>query len=183
MAGCISYECDPIGDYLQNDCGVELLGGNDQIITLECNHTITDFTSAAQINAAIAAGQAKLIGPVKVGVPLRSPITVSPMVSGAPDYAVNYDNTVTMMDGNVNATNDAFYETKWGGRSFKGLIIYSASDPDNPIINVIDDVIVKATGGKVIPDNDQEQQRYETTYAFRTKKVFTQYAAPAGVFS
>lgn len=181
MSTCISYECDPLGDYLQNDCGVEQLGGNNQLILLECNHTITDFTNATQINNNINAGTAKLLGPLKAGIDAPSPIEVEPMVSGAPASAVNYDRTVTFMDGNVNATNDAFYDTVVGGRSFGGIVLYSDSDPDNPIINVIEGNI-KATGGKVMPNNDNEQTRYEVVLKVRKRTGFLQYAAPAGVF-
>lgn len=178
---CITYNCNgPVPAYDLNDCP-EVLAGYSQGIILECGHGITDPTNATQINAALASGKARLYPALRVGLPLRSPISVPSNVSGETDTVVNYDNTATWVDGNVNGTNDEHYTAVFGGRKIGGMILYNAEDNDNPRILAIL-ATVKSTGGKVSADQPTESERYEGTFTWRSKQIPVTYPAPAGIF-
>lgn len=178
---CITYDCNgQIPAYELNDCP-DLLAGYSAGIILECGHGITDPSSAAQINAALAAGKARLYPALRVGIPLRSPISIPSNVSGETDTVVNYDNTATWVDGNVNGTNDEHYTAVFGGRKLGGLILYSAANPDEPHIVAIMGT-VKVTGGVVSADQPTESERYEGTFTWRKLQLPVHYPAPAGIF-
>ena len=177
---CITYNCEELPDYADGGCA-PLLDGYSQAILLECGHTITDPSNATQINANLASGKAKLYPGLKVGVPARSPLSVAATVSGETDTVVNYDNTASWVDGNVNLTNDEHYSVLFGGHKFAGAILYNGLDEDSPRILFIN-ATMKATGGLISGDNGSESERYEGTFSWRSKQLPKHYPAPAGVF-
>lgn len=186
MANCINYDCnDGLGEYLLNDCGEELLGGISEALLLECNHQLTDPSSAAQIAAEIAAGRAKLVTGIKVGIPKPSPVEVESNVGcGNSTKLVSYDRTGTLIDGNVNSTNVSFYNNVFGGRVFGGIIFYlcgtEEADSGEKVLWI--DAAVTFTGGQVIPNVNNAFQTFDGDFKWRKKDMPQYYPNPVGIF-
>lgn len=179
MANCINYECDDaLGTHLLNECGEEVQGGVKDYITLECNHTVTDPSNATEIQDNINAGTAALVKNVKIGMPAPSPIMVASNVACSTDKLVSYDRTLNIVDGNVNSTNIDFYNKLLNGQSKGGIIIHECGSGK---VTWIDDEI-KFTGGRIIPDSDNEFQRFEITAVWRNKFEPQIYDVPANIF-
>jgi len=182
MSRCIDYNCSDLADHLMNDCAEELTGGQDQAILLDCDHTITDFSNGTQINAAITAGTAVLVKNIKVGLDLPSAIELDSNIANRSPKLVNYDRTGTWIDGNVNNNNvNTFYPSWLQGRTLGGMIIYENGN-DTKAVTVID-APIQATGGRIIPADNNEFQRFEVAFKWKSKTDPKRYSAPTGVFS
>lgn len=177
--GCPSYNCDELEDHLLNDCEVNEQGGSDQIIILDCGHTVTDPSDATQINANIASGKAKLIQNIKAGIPAAAPVEVDALIACRPPVTVNYDWTMNLIDGNVNANNVGFYNQLNGGRAIGGVIVYACSA--NKVLFV--DEAIKSSGSLVFPDTDSEFIRFESTLKWKSLTNPTYADPPTGIFS
>jgi hypothetical protein len=179
MANCYNYNCDdPLGDHLLNDCGNEKQGGIKDAIILECNHQLTDPSNATQIETEIAAGRATLVLNLKIGIDAPSPVEVEPQVACSTPKVVTYDRTASWVDGNVNGTNIDFYNNLTGGQAKGGVILHECGADE---VTWIDDE-VRWVGGRVVPNNDNEFQRFEATVKWRSKTDSGIYATPAGIF-
>jgi len=184
-ADCIDYSCNEVlGSQLLNICGEELLGGSSAFIFLECNHQLTDPSSATQIATEIAAGRATLVKNVKVGINKPSPIEVDSNVACGTSVLVNYDRTGSLVDGNVNNSNVTFYNKVFNGRSFGGLILYLCGTLDSKQGELVEwiDAAVTFTGGKVLPTGNNEFQRFEGDFKWRKRTGQSLHNAPAGIF-
>lgn len=184
MANCVSYECnDPIGTHTPNDCGVELLAGGSGIILLECNSQLTDPSSAAQINAEIAAGRAVKIDDVKIGINDPSPVQIEANKIGAAQTLVTYDRSGSILDGNVNINNNEMYSKLFSGRTFGGAIIYlkGTEDSTQALVYFIDAPIT-FTGGLAIKNNNDENMRFSGTFNWRSRSMPELVNAPVGIF-
>jgi hypothetical protein len=179
---CLSYGCSELDDHEYVLCGAVRLGGVPSALFLECDHSITDPSSEAQINAAISAGKAKLVKNVMIGVPAASPIEVPSFIANEPPITVNYDRTLTIKDQNVVAQNISFYNSLWGGRALGGMILFENGDPDDPKVTWID-AAMKGSGSRIIPENNNEQQRFEGTFKWRKLAEGQIYAAPSNIFN
>lgn len=183
--GCIDYSCNEVlGTQLLNTCGEELLGGSSQMVLLECNHLLTDPSNGTAIAAEIAAGRATLIKGIKVGIAKPSPIEVESNVACGSSKLVNYDRTGTLVDGNVNNTNVAFYDKIFGGRTFGGAILYLCGTEESASGEKVEwiDASIEFTGGKVLPTGNNEFQRFEGDFKWRKKTGSTIHANPVGIF-
>jgi len=181
---CLSYDCnDPLGTHLPNDCGEELLGGGSGILLLECNHQLTSASSAAQISAEIAAGRAKLLLNLKIGIDAPTPIEVDSNVSGGTTKLVNYDRTLTLIDGNVSSNNVNFYDGVFGGRVFGGAILYlvGTEESSTTLVTWID-AAINFTGGLTIPNNTNEFMTFNGVAKWRSKNMPSLATAPVGIF-
>jgi len=180
MANCTDYNCsDPLGLHLLNDCGDELQGGVKDAIILECDTLLTDPSSASEIAAEIAAGRATLVKNIKIGMPAASPVNIASNVACSTDKLVTYDRTLTWMDGNINDNNiTEFYNNLLAGQSKGGLIIHECGADQVTWIN--DEV--RMTGSRIIPDSDNEFQRFECTVTWRNKYDSSIYTTPVGTF-
>lgn len=187
MPNPINYECStPLGSHLENDCGEELLGGVSAALLLEVNHQLTNPSDASQINAEIAAGRAKLVQGIKVGIPKPSPVEVESNIGcGASTTLVTYDRTGTIIDGNVNSTNIDFYNTVFGGRTFGGIIFYMCGTEEATSGSVVAwlNSPVKFTGGRVIPNTNNTFQTFDGDFKWRKKDDMLNYPTPVGIFN
>lgn len=183
MANCINYNCDPIGEHTLNAaCGIELLGGMSDAILLDCNHTVTNPSSASQINANIASGNARLVKNIKIGLALGSAVKVDALIACGTARIVTYDRSGTLIDGNVNSANVAFYNTLFSGRKLGGIILNECGQEDtNPQVTWIDSE-VEFTGDRIVPDNNKEFQKFEGTFTWISKRMPNIYAQPIGIF-
>ncbi len=183
MYNCANYGCDPLDEYVLNECQEVLLGGFDQAILLECNHQITDPSNASQVLAALANGTATLISEASFSIEVPSPVTVDTLVACQPPRTVNYTRTGLYKNQNVNPTNVEFHKPVFKGRSFGGIIIRMCSDTDSGTGFVYwIDANVSFTGGLVGPPNNTDLQRFEGTFTWNSKTDPSMYAEPAGVF-
>lgn len=185
MANCINYNCsDPLGDHTLNDCGEELLGGGSGAVALECNHQLTDPSSAVQINAEIAAGRATLFKNVKIGLDAPSPVEVDSNIGCGSTKVVTYDRTGTWVDGNVNAANQDLYDNLFSGRQLGGLIIHECGteETDTPKVTWID-ASITFTGGRILPTGNNEFQRFEGAFKWRgLRSKSSIHNKPTGIF-
>lgn len=181
MANCIDYNCTDLEDHVKNDCEEEFQGGSDQLVILDCDHQVTDPSNGTEILVEIAAGRAKLIQNVKLGLDLPTPVTVDSNISGRTPKVVNYDRTGTLMDGNVNQFNNEFYDALNNGRAIGGIIILESGAGSTKVTWI--NKAVQFQGGRVFPNVDTEFQRYEETFSWRSLTEPVIADAPAGVFS
>jgi hypothetical protein len=177
--GCVSY-CDSalISHDLVN-CGEYKLGGISAIIIGACGTTVADPSSAVEIQALLDAGTAKLIEDIRFALPAGSPVTVdSPIGCGTP-IRINEDRTATLYDANVTDDNSTFWDDV-NNRRIGWIMAYSC---DSGKIVWIDPAVGITTSAQfIIPEQNNELQRYEVTFAWRSKSIPAQLPAPAGIF-
>jgi hypothetical protein len=160
---CTIYNCDDeLGTHTQNDCGSIVRGGYQDLILLSCGHSITDPSDEVEVAAAIAANEATLIRGIKGAIPIGSPVKVTSMKANEPDIIVKYDFSGTWMDQNVNTSNVTFYNQVLDGRTFGGVIFHNADEG----LVYMHSADTRCEGGLVMPDGNQEQERYEVTFIF-----------------
>jgi hypothetical protein len=185
MANCIDYcYSDPLGDPEVIECGRDPVGGLSAVILLECNHELTDPSSAAQVNAEIAAGRATLVQRASLTVDKPSPVTQESKVPCETPSLVTYDRKGVYENPNVTQQNISFHDNLFDGRRFGGMIMYecgTAEDDDQYVTWI--DAAVKFTGGRVIPAKDTEGQSFQGDFAWRGMRNPQRYPAPAGIFS
>jgi len=151
---------------------------------LECDNQLTDPSDPAEITTEIAAGRAHLLLGLKIGVDAPTAIEVDSNVSGGTTKLVNYDRTMTLIDGNVSDNNIDVYDKVCGGRVFGGAILYLVGTEQSTAgasVYYIDSAI-NFTGGLTIPNNDNEFITFNATAKWRKKTMGTLATAPAGIF-
>lgn len=182
MANCVNYNCDDLQPHTINeDCGDPLLGGLSDAVIFDCDHQVTDFTNGTQINAEIAASRAWLVKNIKVGIPLPTPVEIDSLKACGVQTLVNYDRTATWTDGNVNNFNTVdFYGPLLKGRTAGAVLLKECGNPNSKATLI--DAETSFRGGKIVPDNNNELQRYEITLAWKSKTDPESINEPAGVF-
>lgn len=182
MAYCINYNCDPLGIHtLNEDCGDELLGGLSDAVLFDCNHTVTDFTNGTQINSNIAAGRAWLVRNIKVGLNAGSPVNIDSLKACGTQTLVTYERSGSWIDGNVNAENiDDFYNPLFRGRSIGAMLLKECGNSSAKATLITAEITF--VGDRIVPDNNNELQRFEATFNWKDKNMPTQINEPAGVF-
>ena len=179
MTNCYNYNCDdPLGEHLLNICGTEKQGGIRDAVILQCNHQLTDPSNGTAVQAEIDAGRATLVKNLKIGIDAPSPIEAEPQIACSTAKVVTYDRTANWVDGNVNNTNVDFYNNLLGGQSKGGVILHECGADE---VTWIDDEI-RFVGGRIVPNNDTEYQRFEATVKWRSKTEPGIYSTPVGIF-
>lgn len=182
MVTCVDYLCNDLETHLLNDCSEELLGGQDQAVIYKCAANITDPSDGAQILAAIAAGDAVLVKNIKVGIDAPSPIEIDSNIALRTAKVANYDRTATWMDGNINNQNvNTFYPSWWNGTPIGGAIIYENGNSTKAVTWI--NSPIQGIGGRILPPDNNEFQRFEGTLKWKNLTDPTRHAAPAGVFA
>lgn len=185
MANCINYDCqDVLGDHQPNDCGELLLGGVSSIILLECNTQLTDPSSTVEVAAEIAAGRATQIDNVKVSIEAASPVTIDPPVSCSTPQLVTYDRSGTLIDGNVSDNNISVYNQVFAGRKFGGMLLYLCGTSESTLGAQVlwIDAQVTLTGSLIVPPNNNDMNRFEGKFNWRSIGDPQMYDAPANIF-
>lgn len=186
MPNCVNYDCqDALGIYNEAQCGIELAGGSNQAIFLECNHQLTDPSDATAVQAEIDAGRATLVTGASFSIEAPSPVTADSLVPCRPASVSNYNRTGNYINPNVTAENVLFHQPIFKGRKFGGIILYecgAADDVDGGQVTWIDNTVT-FTGGRILPASQTEKQRFEGQFAWVSKLDPEIYPAPAGIFS
>ena len=176
MADC-GYQCSDLPVHEKVVCGEYLKGGQSSIGILNCDHTITDFTSATQINAAINNGSLKLIEPVVAEIPAASPVEgANPSGCGAATILDSFDRTVKFTDYNVTADNIDFFNALNRRKTF--LVVYHCADQK---LTVIEDA-VSWVAFRISPANEREKQSWDVTGKWTSLDEAPIFVAPAGIF-
>ena len=186
MANCINYNCtDTLGVHNLNACEEELLAGISGVVLLECNHQLTDPSSASQITAEISAGRAKLFDGIKVGIDDPAPVNVESNIVGGTEKLVTYNRSGTGIDANVNLNNINTYNQLFGGKVIGGMILYlKGTEEANAGRKVfwIDEAI-SFNGGLPVKNNNDENMKFNFKFSWRSKNMPLMYTAPTGIFA
>lgn len=180
---CINYNCDDLEPHtLNEDCGDNLLGGLSDAVLFDCDTLMTDPSNGTQVLAEITAGRAWLVRNIKVGISPASPIEIDALKACGTQSLVTYNRSGTWIDGNVNTFNiETFYNPIFRGRSFGGMILKECGSGNDKITFI--DAEITFRGDRIIPDNNNELQRFEGTFSWKSKDMpLGQLNEPAGVF-
>lgn len=178
--GCASY-CDTgLEPHDLVICGEYKLGGIPAIIIGSCASVLVDPSDGEEVLAALAAGTAVLVEDIRFALPAGSPIEVDSPVGCGVSLRINEDRTATMYDANVTDQNNAFYNLL--NQQRVGYIMAYSCD-SGKVIYINPPVGITTSANFIIPEQNNELQRYEITFSWRQKEIPSQFTAPAGVFS
>lgn len=176
------YNCTDLPDHEQVICQEYPKGGIYTIGILECDQTtITDFTSVAEANAAIAAGDLHLMVRVKAMFPDASPVEGENVIGCGADTILDaLDNVLEIKDFNVTDGNDAFYEALNGRQTH--LIWFECANLKLRVVEFAPVTWVNRPAE--VPESDSEKQKYNLTAKWRSapSEFPVLYDAPAGVY-
>lgn len=183
MANCVEY-CDdaPIGTPEIIACGSDPVGGINAMIPLACNHTISNPSSATEVNNNINAGTAWLFQRVSVEIGEPTPVEQESLVPCETNQLVTYDRELTYINPNVSQENIDIHNNLFSGRTLGGLLLLEcgSEDDDEQFVTWIDSAI-RFTGGRLVPRTNTEFQRFSGKGKWRSKKDPQRYPAPVGV--
>lgn len=171
---------DQLPSFSQNTCGVNKIPGISSVAIIDYDHSFTDFTSAAEWNAQIAAGNVVKIDYIKAAYAQAAPITAAnPRAQGATNVLMKLDHTLTISDPNVAADKDTFYETLNGRQTY--LAWYNFEE------NELRVVLLPVTWTCTPATDDMDGgdfQKYTVTAMWRSapNEFPTLYTAPSGIF-
>lgn len=179
----MSYvDCIPedLPEYEANICYYPK-GGISKVGILKTGHNITDFSNATQVQAAITAGTLVITGGLKADIPEPSPIEgENPIACGSDTIVDGFDNTANIIDFNVNAANDAFYNSL-NKSQFAGIIFYLCQQDS---VRVVEEPISFVSRYVSDPSN-KVKDRYLITAKWSTAvddSIPVLYDAPVGIF-
>lgn len=169
MANCDSYNCQSLNTWEStlDNCATYRAGGSSSIILLACDHTITDPTDLAAIEAEIAAGRAWRMENVKVGFAPGSPETVAPVTSCGTERVINNTYSVTIFASQVSSDNTTFINALTSGYVIGGLIFGVCPTDGLTDMLIYADAEISFQGGLVLPDTNADVIRYEMTATFK----------------
>jgi hypothetical protein len=177
--GCVSY-CD--SDLLPHDivlCNEYKLGGVSAVIVGKCGVVLVDPTSEVEVEALLTTGDAILIQDIRFALPAGSPVTVDSPIGCGTSIRINEDRTATLYDANVTDTNNAFWNDV-NNRRIGWILAYMCDSGKVLFINP--PVGITTSANFILPEQNNELQRYEVTFSWRDKNIPEQYTAPAGIF-
>lgn len=176
---CVSYCDESLLTHNLVDCNAYALGGAPALIVGACGTTLTDPSDEAEVQALLDAGTAVLVQDVRVALPAGSPVTVdSPIGCGTP-IRINEDRTMTIFDANVTDENVDFFDDL-NNRRVAWALVYLCDSGKVVYINPPQGLTMSAQF--IIPEQNNELQRFEATFSWRDKSIPKQYPAPAGIF-
>jgi hypothetical protein len=176
---CISYCAEGFLDHALIECDEYKLGGISQLIIGDCGTALADPSDGAEIQALLDAGTAKLIQNVRMSLPAGSPVTVDSPVGCGTTIRINEDRTATLFDANVLNGNVEFYNDL-NNRKVAWLLLYLC-DSDT-VLYVNPPQAITASVSQIVPEQNNELQRFEGTFSWRDKNIPLQYNAPVGIF-
>lgn len=185
---CVAYGCSDLEEHQLNNCEETVSGGGVQVLFFLCSAATVqaqDYDNATLVAQDLANGLATLVQNVKIGVPPPSQVTQgASYIAGKQPKAIAKDYAGTLMDENVNATNDIFYESidQTNGTYVEAALIKLVDD--DSFGELIDRTSsgIQFQGGKVVPDDNTDSVHYEYTMTYRTKYNSRRTALPAGIF-
>ncbi len=185
MANCTNYDCeDSLGEYHENECGIEFIGDFNQAVLLECNHHLTlpaDASNGTKIQAEIDAGRAHLITGALFDIEDAQPTLVDSSVPCRPQSITEIKRSGNYNNPNVNSTNDDFHDILLSGKNFGGMIIFECSSNSNGTAQVkLIDAAVSFSGG--LSAKTKSKQGYTGKFNWTSFANPKTVATPAGIF-
>jgi hypothetical protein len=172
-------DCAVLPDHVSLDCDLNVMGGFPSGAIVDRDHTITDWTSASQWNANIAAGKIKIIDRIKAEIPAASPVKSDNLVANGSQQTLDgFDWTASWVDGAANVFNDAFYSTLNKKSAF--IVLWAQGENQIQVV----DVPITFTAIPVYPGSNREKQMYAVTAEWFAKKDYfpLRTTAPTGIF-
>jgi hypothetical protein len=174
------YCLTELTDHDNLQCNEYSFGGISAIGILATDHSITDFTSAAQLQDAIDNGDLKIVKKIKaeLGEPAAQE-SENLVACGADNVLDGYDNTLTVMDGKVSSTNDQFWSQLDGATTY--AILYNCSSGH---AIVVEKPISWKAPFTMIPYSVKAKQMYKPTGVWTTRpgEYPQRVLAPASIF-
>lgn len=168
--------CDKdLSIHLHNNCNTES-GGSNQVIVYKCGLDI-DATVFSEVDAALTAGTARLIGVVRLDEPRATPNT-GPAADGnvVNEQVINHTRTIHWIDQSMAAGNYTMYNDLNG--SYKNCIIqYGLVGKQKQITVPIQFVVADMN-----PDALTDFRDFEIIGTYNSKDMFTTTAETAGIF-
>jgi hypothetical protein len=177
---CVSYCDTSLLDHNLVNCNEYKLGGVSAIIIGACGTELVDPSDDVEIDALLSAGTAKLISDVRFALPAGSPITVDSPIGCGTAIRINEDRTATLYDANVTDENNAFYN-ELNNRRIAWILAYMCDS--GKVLYITAPVGITTSASFILPEQNNELQRYEGTFSWRNKDIPFQYDAPPGVFA
>jgi hypothetical protein len=177
---CVSY-CDT--SLLEHDlvvCNEYKLGGVSAIIIGACGSELIDPSSNEEIDEMLISGDARMISDIRFALPAGSPITVDSPIGCGTSIRINEDRTATLYDANVTDGNSTFWNDV-NNRRIAWILAYMCDS--GKVIYIDAPVGITTSANFILPEQNNELQRYEVTFSWRNKNIPAQYDAPPGVFS
>lgn len=172
---------EDLDDHELINCGFRK-GGILAVGVFKKNHSVTDFSDAAENQAAIDAGNLKIIKGIKGAFPAPSPIEgENPRACGSDTILDGFDNTFTWKDFNVSALNDLFY-AQLNRSAFSTLSFYYCQDNE---IRVVEKSVTFVALTPEATESNKEKQFYSVTAKWTTStedEFPTLYNAPEGIY-
>lgn len=185
MANCPSYCAgSDFPEYPTGiGCNTKFTGGVPQAVLIGCNNSVDPDspTLGADINALITGGNAALLSNLKINVDAPSAVTGPSFVGCVPDTFITSDHTITFIDRNVTEGTVDYYNdilSNFGGE-IGGMILYECGADRITYY----DMALSMSGGRVIPEQDNDLQRFEWTFTGRSPLLPVIRDTPAGVFA
>lgn len=177
----MSNICDEsIPEYADNYCEINKDAAISAVgIVKKGQAIITDYTDTAQWEAAISAGDARVVKGISMDIPDGSAITIdNKRACGSATVQVGVDYTGTIIDPNVSVENDDFWAGV-NGKSYDIVPFYCREDE----IRVITNGNISARMPQSV-GNQNETQHYNVTINWRkSNSDFGELLnAPAGIF-
>jgi hypothetical protein len=161
---CVSYCDSSLLDHNLVNCNEYKLGGVSAILVGACGTELVDPSDEVEVQALMPAG---------------SPVTVdSPIGCGTP-IRINEDRTATLYDANVTDENNTFWNDV-NNRRIAWVLAFMCDS--GKVIYIDPPVGITTSANFILPEQNNELQRYEVTFSWRDKNIPAQYDAPAGIF-
>ena len=142
---------------------------------------VVDWSDAVEVEAAITAGEAVVVGALKAEIPEPSPIEgENTTACGSATILDGFEWLVSVMDFNVNQANNIFYQ-KLNTSRYGGVVLYFCEQDEIQII----DENVSFVARPLSPLSNTEKQRYQVDIKW-TSSVNDPFPviapAPVGIF-
>lgn len=177
--GCTSYCDDDLLPHSLVNCEAYSLGGSPAMIVGACGTTLVNPSDAAEIQALLDAGTATLLNNVRVALPAGSPILLDAPVGCGSQVRVNEDRTLTLFDANVTDDNVDFFDNL-NNRKLAWALVFLCDS--NKVVYINPAAGISSSIQFVIPEQNNEFQRFEGVLSWRDKAIPKQFNAPAGIF-
>ena len=172
---CVSYCSTGLLEHNLVDCNNYKLGGVSAIIVGKCGTILADPSDTEVLASLLASGDAQMIQDIRFALPAGSPVTVdSPVGCGVP-IRINEDRTATLYDANVTDENVAFFNDL-NNQRVAWILAYLCDSGKVIYIDPPQGIVTSAQ--LIIPEQNNELQRFEATFSWRDKNMPFQYDAP-----
>jgi hypothetical protein len=161
-------------------CGNWKKGSINALAIIEDATLLVDYESAADWNAAIAAGDVKIIKQIKGELPEPSVIEGSnPVGGGRENITDGYNYTLEVQDYNVSAANDTFYENL--NPRIAAIAYFMPKTGEIGV--VLQEVTFNAR--PIVPMSSTEKQHYLLTsnWDAPANEFPLRFTAPTGIFT